>query len=319
MTGYSGGRRFLIVGALAWDRALMLDGPLAPGVRRLASPAAPKAAADGTRDGWAPGRLGGGAANASTALARAGLQAVAAGLAPEGEDGERIIAALGRAGVDTSCVSRRPGPAGATLILIDPDGERTIIGVRPPGPDATGAAAAAWSVSEFEHAWADVARRVELRFGDAPPAGVFLRATFPVGAAAPRTGVLVAHWSGRGPPPDAPHVVVSAGDLDEGEGRSAAQAAAADGRTVYMTLGAEGADVLESAGRQRVSTSARRVVDATGAGDVFAAGLLEALTAGASPIAAAAHGCVWGAAAASLPGSAPETAEATDFPLCRRP
>lgn len=299
--------RFLVIGGLAWDRALKLDRPLVAGGRALAQAASP-GGGEGVA-GLFPGRPGGGAANASVALARAGLKVAAAGLAPAGPDGDRLVEALAEAGVDTACIGRRPGPEGATLILIDPDGERTIIGVRPtaaPPPSGSTDIAAAWS---------QVGRRIDAAFADAPPAGVFLRAAAPTGARLPEGVVTVAHWEGGGDPPEAAHVVVSGDDLDRGAGRAAGHAAAVGARIVYLTLGADGADVIRNGRARRVAAPVRAVVDATGAGDVFAAGLLQALSAGADPVAAAAHACLWGAAAVGSPGSAPFGADPADLPV----
>jgi sugar/nucleoside kinase (ribokinase family) len=57
---------------------------------------------------------------------------------------------------------------------------------------------------------------------------------------------------------------------------------------------------------ERIAARVEPVVarDATGAGDAFAAGLLDALVAGAPMERALAHACAWGATAAGLEGSA---------------
>jgi sugar/nucleoside kinase (ribokinase family) len=65
---------------------------------------------------------------------------------------------------------------------------------------------------------------------------------------------------------------------------------------VFLTRGAGGCDVLTPDGRHRVGVYPTAEVDPTGAGDTFAAGALDALARGASPVEAAR----FGAAAASV-------------------
>jgi sugar/nucleoside kinase (ribokinase family) len=65
---------------------------------------------------------------------------------------------------------------------------------------------------------------------------------------------------------------------------------------VAFTLGAQGCALLERGRTRRVGAFPTREVDPTGAGDVFAAGLLFALAGGAEPVEAARLG----AAAASF-------------------
>ena len=81
-----------------------------------------------------------------------------------------------------------------------------------------------------------------------------------------------------------------------------------------VTRGADGA-VAHGRDGLRIAAKAPAAVtrDATGAGDVFAAGLLDALVRGASMDQALAHACAWGAAAAGLDCSAPVNAPAGTF------
>ncbi len=65
---------------------------------------------------------------------------------------------------------------------------------------------------------------------------------------------------------------------------------------VFLTRGAGGCDVITAEGRRRVGVFPTTEVDPTGAGDTFAAGALDALARGASPVEAAR----FGAAAASV-------------------
>ena len=74
---------------------------------------------------------------------------------------------------------------------------------------------------------------------------------------------------------------------------------------VAVTHGADGASWVDRDGVVRVPAPAADVVDPTGAGDAFDAGLLAAWLSGASPRDALAAGCRAGAEAVSRPGARP--------------
>ena len=59
-----------------------------------------------------------------------------------------------------------------------------------------------------------------------------------------------------------------------------------------ITVGAKGAIVVTGANTVRVPTAATKVVDGTGAGDLFAAGFLAGLVEGEDMATCAAMGCV---------------------------
>ena len=108
---------------MAWDRPVILDRTLTKGSRvrgkcllrdNLSIPA---------------GRLGGGAANAAGALINAGHAARVVSVVNDGEVGEQILRAAQKLGVDTSAVERADLGTNATLVLIEPDGERTLLGL----------------------------------------------------------------------------------------------------------------------------------------------------------------------------------------------
>ncbi len=90
--------------------------------------------------------------------------------------------------------------------------------------------------------------------------------------------------------------------------RSGALAAAAEtGLLVVMTLGAQGSVVLTARGPEPVAAApVDRVVDTTGAGDLFAAGLLFALTHGMDPVQGARLGGLCAAEVISHTGARPE-------------
>jgi len=91
------------------------------------------------------------------------------------------------------------------------------------------------------------------------------------------------------------------GSLEE-----ALAACAADVQFAAVTVGPEGAWVIEDGQRTHVPTAPVEVVDATGAGDMFAAGFLHALAQGRAPEACARIGSVAAGEIISHMGARPE-------------
>ena len=188
-------------------------------------------------------------------------------------------------------------------MLVEPTGERTIIGLDGAVPDARPA---------LEPPSDHPAVR---------PDGLFIRAAYDGAAdwAAQLVGPVIVHWPAPAYDGEADVVVASADDLPEDV--ASAPFAAASARIgprlgwVVVTHGVAGA-VAHGRDGARIAASAPPVVtrDATGAGDVFAAGLLDALAGGAAMDQALAHACAWGAAAAGLDRSAPADAPGTFHP-----
>lgn len=287
--------RFLVIGAAALDRPIWLAGRLRSGVRVQAR----------SLGGRLDGRLGGGGANAGVALRNAGHEVWLAA-SPSGGSGEDcVLKHLERAGLDLRlCVPRRGG-AGQTLIFIEPGGERIVLGL-----DVTGEPAEIRAPSP--------AFAVELD-------GVFVRAAYPHAAAwaAMTRGPVVLHQPMIGAfPGPADLIVASADDLEEaalldpyGYGRTRLQPEHRDRlRWVVVTHGARGAVAHGAADRIAAPAPAVVARDSTGAGDIFAAGLLEALATGADIGDALRQACAWGAIAVCQEGSAPVDAPAGAFP-----
>ena len=89
--------------------------------------------------------------------------------------------------------------------------------------------------------------------------------------------------------------------------RAALEAAEETGLLVVVTRGAQGAVVLTAHGPQDVPAApAERVVDTTGAGDLFAAGFLFGLTHGLGPVESTRLGSVCAAEVISHTGARPE-------------
>jgi sugar/nucleoside kinase (ribokinase family) len=283
-----------VIGALAWDRPIRLSGPLTPGARLVGT----------SLDGRLAGRLGGGGANAATALARAGRRVALASVVGADAVADAAMAEACAAGIDLGLVRRRPGESKTTLILIDAAGERVVMGLDwtpepPPAIDTP-------------------TERPDLRV-----AGLLIRSAYPGAAAWAEAcrGPVVLHWPSPAYRGRADVVVASADDLDPST--LSDPLAAIRGRLgpgaawVVVTNGAAGAATHGEGGVLRAAAPAAKVVDATGAGDVFAAGLLDALSLGASMETALSHACAWGSAAVGLDSSAPLNAAPSDFPAFR--
>jgi len=87
----------------------------------------------------------------------------------------------------------------------------------------------------------------------------------------------------------------------------ALEAAAETGLLVVMTRGARGATVLTARGPEEIAAAAvAQVVDTTGAGDLFAAGLLFGLTHGMGPVESTRLGALCAAEVISHTGARPE-------------
>jgi len=275
--------RVLVIGNVNADEVVHVDAPPTPGAHLTGRP-------DGVR-------LGGGGANAAVALAQAGHQVLPWAVVGDDETGERLIAACRAHGLDVSGLHVLPGHAtNRPLILIDPNGERTLIARKTIGADA-------------------VPPPPEDVAADGVLVKTFAPALAPVLAARARRGPVVAH----APPPSFDRWPATVWVTSESEDTAAAgtnpwdeaRSRAGDAlRWLVITRGARGAEALGPDGA-RVTVRAEpveRVVDATGAGDVFAAGLLHGLLAGSDIGDAMTIGARWAARTIQALGSIP--------PLC---
>ncbi len=250
---------------------------------------------------------GGKGANQAVAAARLGRPAAMIGAVGRDPAGDRLLASLEASGVSTDAVRRDPElPTGIALITVDATGENTIV----VSPGANGGLR-----SEHVAAHADL-------LGDADV--VLLQLEIPMeavtaasrlaggivvlnpapgrevpGEVLERTGVLVPNQTELGILTGGPTPT----SIDE-----AADLASTLGGSVVVTLGADGALVVEAGSAVHVPAPAVEAVDPTAAGDAFCGGLADAL-AGGSTLVEAVHWAVrcgavaatrWGAQA-SLP------------------
>jgi len=271
----------LVVGSVAWDEVAMLDGRLERGAHNTAR-------ASGRR-------IGGGAANMAMALARVGDRAAVISAVGADRDGAQLVEELAAMGVDVDGIDRRGPETTRSLILLEDDGERTVV---------------------------NLARaRVPLPEGLAmrPTACCYVRSADPalteVLRIRSRWSLVVSHIPPLQPDFRPAQVLLgSASDLDEGfladPYAAGLDVAGEPLEWVVVTRGPEGAAAYSV--DEVIERPAPRVhaVDTTGAGDVFAAGLVHALARGRPMEEALQTAVLWGAASVGYEGTVPPV----DFP-----
>jgi ribokinase len=222
---------------------------------------------------------GGKGANQAVAAARLGARVSMVGRVGADEAGRRLRANLEAEGVDAAHVREHgQAPTGVALIAVDAEGENTI--VVSPGANAR--------VGERDVAGARevlAAAKVTLVQHEVPPEAV--RA-----AIAAAGGTVVLNPAPARALDGAVDVLApNRGELEALAGRGGDPEALARGlqgaRAVVVTLGADGALVVEGDRAERVAAPAVRAVDTTGAGDAFCGALAQALAEGAALVEAA--------------------------------
>ncbi len=293
----------VVLGDVMVDVVARLDGPLA-----YASDAPARIAFHG----------GGSAANTAAWLAYAGARPVLVGRVGDDERGRAAAADLEAAGVKVRLAVDGERSTGTCIVLVGPDGERTMV----PDPGANDGLAARDLPDELlgSGVHLHVGGYSLLRAGSRPAAEAAIaracdrRVTVsvdPSSSALLSPGFLAAAEGAGLLMPNVAEARALTGARDvEGAARHLAE----HFPEVVVTLGAEGA--LWTDGRDVVRVPAAAldeaddggeggVVDATGAGDAFAAGLLAARAVGADAAEALAAGCRLGARAVGTPGGRP--------------
>lgn len=266
--------RIAVVGSVAQDDVVWLRQPLQAG-RHLDA---------GKREL----RLGGGGANVAIPLRHAGhhVQLVAAiGADPAGE---WILARLESAGVDTAAIARAPGDSTRSLVLVDPAGERTIVNLRRcsearPPERLRALAADAVYVRSRELDLADL-------LAESVAAGLVVAHMPPLTAGSRPATVLLGSES------DLP------AELLADPWRAGLAIAGPALRWVVLTRGPGGALAFGEDQRLVEPAPAVTAVDTTGAGDVFAAGLVHSLVEGRTMADALRTAVAWGAASVACAG-----------------
>ncbi len=230
--------------------------------------------------------LGGSTMNALRTLAQLGKKTVFAGMVSDDVYGNRILRRMAELGIKGD-LGRSHEPTGTCVILITPDGERTM--------NTNLGASRLYSESQVPHA--DIADAQVLHFcgyqwdTDGQKAGV-RQAT----STAKKAGTLVSFdvadpfVVGRNREAflkvieDDADIVFSnreeATMLLESTPEAAARWIASKGAVAVVKLGAEGALVAKGDQLLHIAPVPTRVVDTTAAGDMFAAGFLYGFTSG---------------------------------------
>ncbi len=283
--------RVLVVGSINEDVVLR--------VTRAPSPGETVSAEEVKRS---PGGKG---ANQAVAAARAGAVVAMAGRVGDDDAGERMLAALHDEDVDTEHVTALSGTAtGTAYITVTAEGENTIVidpgangAFAPDALDEDLLAGAAVMLAQLEIPVETVSRAVAL----ARDAGA--RAVVTLAPAQPVPDALL-----RGLDPllvNEHEAAFLLGEDQPGDPERAAQRLRARGpRSVVITLGGEGAVLVQEAGTTRLpAEQAQRVLDTTGAGDAFAGALAAELARGAELTEAVRAGLAAGAEAVARPGA----------------
>lgn len=238
---------------------------------------------------------GGSAANTIAAAAQLGSRTAYACSIGRDKFGTTYTSGLAALGVDVHASIHPDEPTGTSLILITPDGERTMntclaasAALAPQAIDATKIASATWLYVEGYLLTATTTRAAAFAAMDAAKAaGRKVAFSFSDGF------VVSSHRS------DVERIVREYADLVFA---NAAEAAALTGHRepadnlydltsmgtdAYITMSEAGAWVGVGGIYEHIPAEATQALDATGAGDAFAAGVLHALARGADPRVAA--------------------------------
>jgi ribokinase len=222
---------------------------------------------------------GGKGANQAVAAARLGAEVALVGRVGADDAGRRLRDGLAAEGVDVAFVRvDEEAPTGMALIAVDAGGENTIV-VSPGangrvGEDdvrAAGEAVSGAGIVLVQHEVPEVAVAAAIAAAGGtvvlnpaparPLAG-------PVDVLVPNRGELEALAGRGGDPVDLAHGLAGAG-------------------AVVVTLGAEGAVVVQGERVDRIAATQVDAVDTTGAGDAFCGALVQALDEGAELVEAA--------------------------------
>jgi ribokinase len=249
---------------------------------------------------------GGKGANQAVAAARLGAEVAFVGRVGDDDAGRRLRDGLAAEGVDVTHVRvDADAPTGLALIAVDRAGENTIV--------VSSGANARVSAADVEAAREVLANAaVTLVQHEVPEDAV-------AAAIAGAGGTVVLN-----PAPARPIVapvdvlVPNRGELEALAGRAGDPVELARSldaaRAVVVTLGSEGAVVIEGSRVERIPAPQVDAVDTTGAGDAFCGALAQALDAGADLVEAARWAVRAAAASVTKPGAQGGLPRRADLP-----
>jgi ribokinase len=249
---------------------------------------------------------GGKGANQAVAAARLGAEVAFVGRVGDDDAGRRLRDGLAAEGVDVTHVRvDADAPTGIALIAVDRAGENTIVvssgaNARVSAADVEAArdvlANAAVTLVQHEVPEDAVAAAIAAAGGtvvlNPAPARPIVA---PVDVLVPNRGELEALAGHTGDPVELARTLEAA-------------------RAVVVTLGSEGAAVIEGDRVERIPAPQVDAVDTTGAGDAFCGALAQALDAGADLVEAARWAVRAAAASVTKPGAQGGLPRAADLP-----
>ncbi|MEV4078745.1 carbohydrate kinase family protein [Nonomuraea fuscirosea] len=253
---------FWIIGPIAWDLALYVDHipPSGHFVQARESVERP----------------GGTGANVAVALSQAGGRVHMVGYIGDDAAGRNMTTTLTAAGVGIDHVQVLPGHTSSVVLLIEPDGERTIIGIHP-----------------------DLLHAITIPVDEVAPGDIVYFAAWHAPFTAPAetmaaAGALVTSVP-PGTTPAMRYLIGSRNDFST----------IPEDTTAIATEGAEGVTVHSSGERTHYPAIPTEAVDVTGAGDAFAAGFLWELAQGRTLAEGVKLGLTWAATTVQKKSSMP--------------
>ncbi len=284
--------RVVVVGDVMIDVVASLSGPVA-------------------RASDTPARIvqrgGGAGANVAAWLARAGAAVTLIGRVGGDAAGREVAEGLRAEGVDTRLATDPARPTGTCVVLVEPGGERSML------PDAGANAGLEAAALPDDATHLHLAGYALLHPGSRPAARAMLADASARGlsvsvdpsSTAPliRAGAAAFFEWIAGTQLLLPNRDEAAALTGMPDPKAAARALSAHAREVVVKLGAQGALWTDGSTQVRAPAVDVQVVDTTGAGDAFAAGLLAARLAGADPADALGAGCALAAEAVGRAGA----------------
>ncbi|MFG1711236.1 carbohydrate kinase family protein [Nonomuraea sp. M3C6] len=258
---------FWIIGPIAWDFALYVDRLPASGHFVQATESAE--------------RPGGTGANVATALSQAGGRVHMVGYVGSDTAGQSMMKALTAAGVDVDHVQVLHGRTSSVVLLIEPNGERTIVGIHP-----------------------DLLHNITIPVAAVAPGDIIYFAAWrdvfaPAAQAMAAAGALVTSVP-PGTIPAMRYLIGSRNDFT----------VIPEKTTAIVTEGANGVTVYSAGRTDHFPAIPTDVVDATGAGDAFAAGVLWEISRGRPLVEGVQLGLAWAATTVRVKSSMPTEAPA---------
>lgn len=234
-------------------------------------------------------RLGGGGANTGIGLVWAGHRLALVSQVGRDDVGDWLLAEASTQGIECHMIQRREGNTCEMLLMMTPDGERTII--RPERPIFE-----LPTVPDWQH-WDALYIN-----SSADGASRWARSAL--------NHCLVVAQLAKDERARPCHVLIAS--LSDMQGRSelspwefGLQIAGSQLKYFIVTNGEHGAIVYSADGETSVGAVASHVVDTTGAGDAYAAGVIHGLTSDMDILSAMHEGARWAAFAVSTQSSIP--------------